>query len=910
MDAAEDVDLEAQFAALMAEDADATADTLSSAAHSVSSPVSDGAPVLRGTAQASDTDQEACRAAASDTDENTTVASSSEHMASDTDEYTTSVSSVLTDVRQRRDSAVVGAASDTDEALSSSETDTDTVSDKAVSPVSSTAWRTLGPEEGGGRQFRVHSGLAPARLSLHAECMRIEHDDSGDAIEISYADIRSWRTAGDEVTLELAEEPALELRCKQAVLLSDDVGSFSARAHAVAAKREAESKLATAEAALDSLRQQAADAAAAAEQSAQELRALKEWQVRDFAEREDERDALTSQFTALEAENARLRSQSGVAPAAGSGIRATQMEEMRAVLAEAAGMIQGQPGGDSAAEAEALAMKEQSLAALQQVHAQLEGLEAGAAASSEMAGMMDPTAEPPGADEAMRTQLAAAELTIQKLREDFTEMQVEHEVLLQKLQAENSAQALELSTLQTRAMRAEDEKEEAVRRAATLAEDLRLETLRSARMSPHTSKLRPAAKAAEEVVCVFTERGSLGLKLNPDEAHGGAPLVVKINPDTQAMRHKQLRTGLLMRRVGGTDLAGMAYGSVLELLRTVARPTTITFVDSAAVDSQLDGQDDAADPQAELMVTVASLEAQLVSTNRELSAMTAACEEAERKQQEAVDALLAMRQEQKQAVTMPEPEPEPEPEPMTDADVEAELREALKSVVPEPTSPRPEPEPEPEPGAELRFQATLELLEQERRKSRQMELAVGTLKAQLEEHLAARRVADALQGEVLSTARDELTSATAARDALAAELSAKEGALEAAALATAEASAAVSSAQADASQARATLEAEREDHAATVASLERRLEEKHAAQDASAAAEMDALKSKVRLAEQRLDRVARHTSSLLSSARAEEKAAFATEKRALAARLQAQEQKLEGLLAVRVATACAALFCR
>ena len=123
--------------------------------------------------------------------------------------------------------------------------------------------------------------------------------------------------------------------------------------------------------------------------------------------------------------------------------------------------------------------------------------------------------------------------------------------------------------------------------------------------------------------------------------------------------------------------------------------------------------------------------------------------------------------------------------------------------------------------------------------------------------------------------------------------------MEAAALATAEASAAVSSAQADASQARATLEAEREDHAATVASLERRLEEKHAAQDASAAAEMDALKSKVRLAEQRLDRVARHTSSLLSSARAEEKAAFATEKRALAARLQAQEQKLEGLLAVR-----------
>ena len=135
------------------------------------------------------------------------------------------------------------------------------------------------------------------------------------------------------------------------------------------------------------------------------------------------------------------------------------MAEMRAVLAEAAGMIQGQPGGDSAAEAESLAVKQQSLAALQQGHAQLEGLEAGAAASSEMAGMMDPTAEPPGADEAVR-----AQLTIQKLREDFTEMQVEHEVLLQKLQAENSAQALQLSTLQTRAMRAEDEKEEAVRR--------------------------------------------------------------------------------------------------------------------------------------------------------------------------------------------------------------------------------------------------------------------------------------------------------------------------------------------------------------------------------------------------------------------------------------------------------------
>ena len=64
----DDVDLEAQFAALMEEDdADADgADTLSSAAHSVSSPISDASPVPPPKHEA-----------ASDTDENTTAGHSS-----------------------------------------------------------------------------------------------------------------------------------------------------------------------------------------------------------------------------------------------------------------------------------------------------------------------------------------------------------------------------------------------------------------------------------------------------------------------------------------------------------------------------------------------------------------------------------------------------------------------------------------------------------------------------------------------------------------------------------------------------------------------------------------------------------------------------------------------------------------
>ena len=72
---------------------------------------------------------------------------------------------------------------------------------------------------------------------------------------------------------------------------------------------------------LDELRAQQAADAAAAEQSAEELRTLKDYQLKEFAEREEEREATAAKLatvdnwrkmaTKLEAENARLREAHG-----------------------------------------------------------------------------------------------------------------------------------------------------------------------------------------------------------------------------------------------------------------------------------------------------------------------------------------------------------------------------------------------------------------------------------------------------------------------------------------------------------------------------------------------------------------------------------------------------------------------
>ena len=90
---------------------------------------------------------------------------------------------------------------------------------------------------------------------------------------------------------------------------------------------------------------------------------------------------------------------------------------------------------------------------------------------------------------------------------------------------------------------------------------------------PHSE---PECQPASLVECTFTEEGSLGLKLN--EHSSGRGLVVRVNPGTQAEQHPQLCTGLLLRRVAGSDVSELSYSNLLSLLKaSKQRPITLLF---------------------------------------------------------------------------------------------------------------------------------------------------------------------------------------------------------------------------------------------------------------------------------------------------------------------------------------------
>jgi hypothetical protein len=76
---------------------------------------------------------------------------------------------------------------------------------------------------------------------------------------------------------------------------------------------------------------------------------------------------------------------------------------------------------------------------------------------------------------------------------------------------------------------------------------------------------------------VFTEPGSMGLKLNEVEGTGRAK-IVKVNPGTQGEQHPQT-VGMLVKSVAGTDVSAMTYKEVLGLLKSKAkeRPLTLQF---------------------------------------------------------------------------------------------------------------------------------------------------------------------------------------------------------------------------------------------------------------------------------------------------------------------------------------------
>ena len=88
----------------------------------------------------------------------------------------------------------------------------------------------------------------------------------------------------------------------------------------------------------------------------------------------------------------------------------------------------------------------------------------------------------------------------------------------------------------------------------------------------------------------------------------------------------------------------------------------------------------------------------------------------------------------------------------------------------------------------------------------------------------------------------------------------------------------------------------------TIGLHEQRLAEKEAAFAEAAQQEVATLQAKLKLSDQRLDRVSRHTATLVQKARAEEKAIWAEERRNLGARLKAQEMEIDRVLTVRVSS--------
>ena len=130
----------------------------------------------------------------------------------------------------------------------------------------------------------------------------------------------------------------------------------------------------------------------------------------------------------------------------------------------------------------------------------------------------------------------------------------------------------------------------------TLLEALKSRTLSEQRLLVRVAELeakyesgaKPAAAKAslapepesEVIVATFTEKGSLGLKLNehdPGDASGKRALVVKLNAGSQAEAHPQLSAGLFLAKVGVDNVRGLAYSEILGLLKAASRPVTLAF---------------------------------------------------------------------------------------------------------------------------------------------------------------------------------------------------------------------------------------------------------------------------------------------------------------------------------------------
>ena len=75
----------------------------------------------------------------------------------------------------------------------------------------------------------------------------------------------------------------------------------------------------------------------------------------------------------------------------------------------------------------------------------------------------------------------------------------------------------------------------------------------------------------------FTEPGTLGLKLAPNEDTGFIETIA-INPGTQAEYHSSLQPGLIVKIVAGKPTAGKTYNEVLAMIKAGDRPLEMAFV--------------------------------------------------------------------------------------------------------------------------------------------------------------------------------------------------------------------------------------------------------------------------------------------------------------------------------------------
>eukprot|EP01043_Picozoa_sp_COSAG02_P026006 COSAG02_NODE_1483_length_12385_cov_116.196565_3_plen_2312_part_00 len=113
---------------------------------------------------------------------------------------------------------------------------------------------------------------------------------------------------------------------------------------------------------------------------------------------------------------------------------------------------------------------------------------------------------------------------------------------------------------------------------------------------------------------VFSEAGSLGLKLVENAETGGVHLV-GTNAGTQAERHSHvLRPGRMqVSAIGGSSIAGMSYRSVLELIKRSGRPLEIVFVDASPLQSPRQSPRPAQPPEPTGQAAAAALQQHILS---------------------------------------------------------------------------------------------------------------------------------------------------------------------------------------------------------------------------------------------------------------------------------------------------------